>query len=89
MLHVNRWCLLYLRVTTVSVNHILGDIGLVVNSLMEQRDRGGDNQGLITQKGDNTFQPIRTGYCRHVTKSNKMASCRRQVAQLWTGLFNP
>ena len=42
----------------------------------------------IAWEGDNTFLPIGTGYCHHVTKTNKMASCRHRDAELQTGLFN-
>ena len=53
---------------------------------MERPDREGDNQGFITQEGDNTFQRIRTGYFRQVTKTSKMVSCSRRVAELRTAM---
>ena len=49
------------------------DTGLVVNSLMEPWDTGGDNQSVITLLGDNNFQPIRAQHSGNVTKTKRMA----------------
>ena len=52
-----------------------GDNGLVVKSLMKQEYGEGNNKAFITPEVDNTFQPIRIGYCHHMTKTNNMAMC--------------